>query len=278
VVVLDEPFLLDAITTGLYWRVSDYVRKGDPEAWRPWSVAYGAMVEGLGEDLVQVLAPALLDGSSAFFTEEDIRAAFKTKKETPPNIDAGVDFGGSVVLFEIVNKHMSLKARSGDMTAFKKDVEQAVLIKAGQLDGTAALLRRSPQPPASPLKTPTSTVFPVVLCGNHFPLNPLTRNYVEVCLRDKGILQGPGTKPLAVIDLDELEACVSLAKAGILLPDLLARWLASAYAKGSLTLFLSAEYGGTQYQRPAEAAADLRDVLDAILPMLDIKRDSNGQE
>jgi hypothetical protein len=42
---------------------------------------------------------------------------------------------------------MSLQARSGDMAAFKTDVDQAVITKAGQLDGTAALLRRDPQPP-----------------------------------------------------------------------------------------------------------------------------------
>lgn len=154
VVVLDEPFLLEAVTTGLYWRVSDHVRKDDPEAWKPWSVAYAEMVEALAEELVEALAPVLLDGSSAFFTEEDIKTAFATRKETPPNINASINFGMGVTLFEIVNKHMSLQARSGDMAAFKTDVNQAVITKAGQLDGTAALLRRDPQPPASPLNRP----------------------------------------------------------------------------------------------------------------------------
>ena len=53
VVVLDEPFLLEAVTTGLYWRVSDHVRMSDPEAWRPWSVAYAEMIEALAEELVE---------------------------------------------------------------------------------------------------------------------------------------------------------------------------------------------------------------------------------
>jgi hypothetical protein len=272
VVVLDEPFLLEAVTTGLYWRVSDHVRNGDPDAWRPWSVAYAEMVEALAEELINALAPVLLDGSSAFFTEEDIKAAFATKRETPPNIDAGVDFGMGVTLFEIVNKHMSLQARSGDLEAFKTDVDQAVITKAGQLDGTAALLQRDPQPPASPLQKPAGTVFPIVVCGNHFPVNPVTRNYVEERLRGSGKLQASGIKPLAVIDLDELESCVSLARAGVLLPDLLAGWLADvSYRKGSLTLYLWATYGGNQLERPPHVAADLREAMDAILPLLDIK-------
>ncbi len=279
VVVLDEPFLLEAVTTGLYWRVSNHVRKHDPEAWRPWSVAYAEMVEALAEELIEALAPVLLDGSSAFFTEEDIKTAFATRKETPPNIDAGVDFGMAVALFEIVNKHMSLQARSGDMAAFKTDVNQAVITKAGQLDGTAALLQRDPQPSASPLNKPADTLFPIVVCGNHFPVNPITRNYVEGLLRGKGMLQAPGIKPLAVIDLDELESCVSLAKAGVLLPDLLAGWLADvSYRKGSLTLYLWARYGGIRLERPSHVAASLREAMDAILPLLDITQDGDHQD
>jgi hypothetical protein len=279
VVVLDEPFLLEAVTTGLYWRVSDHVRKDDPEAWKPWSIAYAEMVEALAEELIKALAPVLLDGSSAFFTEEDIKTAFATRKETPPNIDAGVDFGMGVTLLEIVNKHMSLQARSGDLAAFKTDVDQAVITKAGQLDGTAALLRRDPQPPASPLNKPAGTVYPIVVCGNHFPVNPITRNYVEEILRGKSKLQAPGTRPLAVIDLDELESCVSLAKAGVLLPDLLAGWLADAsYRKGCLTLYLWATYGGIQLERPARVATSLSEAMNAILPLLDIRQDGDDQD
>ena len=94
-------------------------------------------------------------------------------------------------------------------------------------------------------------MFPIVVCGNHFPVNRVTRNYVEGLLQGKGMLPAPGIKPLAVIDLDELESCVSLAKAGVLLPELLADWLADvSYRKGSLTLYLWARYGG----KPAGAA------------------------
>jgi hypothetical protein len=28
---------------------------------------------------------------------------------------------------------------------------------------------------ASPLNQPAATVFPIAVCGNHFPVNPLTR-------------------------------------------------------------------------------------------------------
>jgi hypothetical protein len=169
---------------------------------------------------------------------------------------------------------MSLQARSGDIDAFEKDVDQAVLIKAEQLDGTAALLRRSPQPTASPLDSPASTVFPVVVCGNHFPNNPVTRNHVEERLRNAGLLQAPVTQRLAVIDLDELESCVSLSKAGIPLPKLLSDWLASPYGKGSLTIYLWANYGGSRMERPSVTTDDLREAMTTIKPLLNTQDDA----
>jgi hypothetical protein len=250
VVVLDEPFLWEAVTTGLFWCVSDYVRQGDPDAWKPWARAYAEMTEALAQELIQAITPILLAGSSAYFTEEDIKKAFGTKKQTPPNIDAGIDFTTSVALFEIVNKAMSLKARTGGTEAFKTDVEQAVVEKTGQLDGTAKLLRREPEPADSPLDKPATKVFPIVVCGNHFPLNPVTRNHIEERLQSTGALQDRGTQPLAVIDLDELESLASLAKAGNLLPDLLADWLSGPFKKGSLTTYLWSVHGGKPLERP----------------------------
>ena len=73
---------------------------------------------------------------------------------------------------------------------------------------------------------------------------------------------------MAIIDLDELESAVCLAKAGVAATELLSGWLASPYAKGSLTLYLWATYGGNQLERPALIAASLREAMDAIMPLL----------
>ncbi len=72
---------------------------------------------------------------------------------------------------------------------------------------------------------------------------------------------------------------MSLAKAGVLLPELLAAWLADvSYRMGSLTLYLWARYGGIRLERPAHVAASLREAMDAILPLLDIRQDSDQQD
>jgi hypothetical protein len=280
VVVLDEPMLWEAVTTGLYWRVFDHVQPAGRAAWERWTRAYAEMIEALAEELIEAAAPVLLGGSCALFTEEDIASAFATKKQMPPSVDAGIDFGDGVTLFEIVNKAMSLDARTGDAEAFKRDVEQAVFKKAKQLDGTAGLIMRDPQPAASPLGKPAAKVFPVIVCGNHFPLSPVTRNHVEWSLRNTGILNGPGIQPVAIVDLDDLEAFASLAKAGHLLPQVLHDWLSGPYAKGSFTVYMWATYGGTQLDRPAVVGWSFRDARDSILPLLVIADETreNGEK
>jgi hypothetical protein len=270
VVILDESFFWEAVTTGLFWRISDHVRKGEPTAWEPWTRVYADMVEQLAEEQIKGFALPFFDGKDAFFTEEDIRRAFSRKGFTPPNTDAGVDFGDAVVLFEVVNANVSLAARSGSLTDFEKDVQQMVLKKAGQLDGTAKLLLQNPQPPASPLTRPPAKVFPVVVNGNPFPINPVTRNYVEDKLRSQGKLQDPRIQRLAVIDLEELESCLSLARQGTLLPELLNEWLSGPYGKGTLSTYLSSVIPG-KLERPEEIAAPLREFHEALPPRLNIE-------
>ncbi|QXQ94866.1 hypothetical protein [Streptomyces sp. WY228] len=279
VVVLDEPFLWEAVTSGLYWPVQEHLRAtGGDKAWQAWSRAYAEMIELLAEDLIKEVAPLLLDGSSSFFTEDDIKAAFPGKKGvTPLNCDMGIDFGNSVVLLEIVNKPMTLAARSGDLDKFKVDAEKAVVEKTKQLDGTAKLLLQSPQTAGSPLAKPAEKVYPVVVCGNGFPLNPVTRNHVEERLKAEGWLQQSNVQPLAVVDLDELETCASLAKAGELLPDVLSSWLNSPSRKGSLTVHIVNTHGCRSLKRPAHVRADMDGAFEAIHLVLNIQDDPHSE-
>jgi hypothetical protein len=99
VVVLDERYLVERVTRGLYWLVHDYEATTYGEKARnKWSQSYSEMIEQRVEDQVREMAPQLLGSQSAFFTEEDLQAAFPGVK----NIDAGADFGSEVVLAEVV--------------------------------------------------------------------------------------------------------------------------------------------------------------------------------
>lgn len=146
------------------------------------------------------------------------------------------------------------------------------------MDGTAGLLVRDPQPAPSSLSEAARKVFPIVVCGNHFPLSPVTRNYVKESLRADGILTDPRIRPLAIVDLDDLEALACLAKAGHLLPRVLDDWLSHPYAKGSFAVYMWATYGGAKLHRPPATAASLQEAFGAMRELLTIADEPQGAD
>ena len=82
ILVLDEQYLIERATQGLYWFVHEKERELDGQrGWRRWNGAYANMVERRVEDQLRRVTPPLIGGSgSAFFTEEDLQAAFPRSK------------------------------------------------------------------------------------------------------------------------------------------------------------------------------------------------------
>ena len=151
------------------------------------------MIETRVEDQLRQMAPPLLGGGRAFFTEEDLQAAFPRTK----NCDAGIDFGGDVVLAEVVSGTVKVQTRElADVGSFVQDAERIVLGKARQLYVTAANLLRRPQPANSPVKVPPSRIFPIVVISGQFPVNPLTIRYISEQLTAEGH-RPDGTDPAA---------------------------------------------------------------------------------
>ncbi|MEY9938589.1 hypothetical protein ABH932_005036 [Streptacidiphilus sp. MAP5-52] len=275
IIVLDEPFLLEAITDGLYWRVFDHLDAVSKTVRDQWAGEYGKhVIEPFAEELVQEIAPVIIGGPRPYFTEEDVKSAFTVKKGViPPNTDAGVEFPDATVLFEIVKKPMSVPTREGNVHTFKKDVEAAVIKKAGQLDTVAGFTLRDPQPAGSPLSAPATKVFPIVVAGNHFPLNPVTWTYIQDELNRLGLLQQEGAQRLSIVDLDELEVFGSLARAGELLPEVLADWHGGDFGKGSFSPYVWKKYGGQALRRPIRTEKNLAEAWAAFLPLLVISGD-----
>jgi hypothetical protein len=95
------------------------------------------MVEALAEALVKALAPVLLDGSSAFFTEEDIKAAFATKGRPA---GSGRVWSGSIC-------HGSSHAASSDASSsgvVANSARQRSTISGGSFTSVNGLIRTGP--------------------------------------------------------------------------------------------------------------------------------------
>jgi hypothetical protein len=270
--VLDEQYHIERATQGLYWFVHEYERGLDGErGWTRWNNAYASMVERRVEDQLRRMAPPLLGGGRAFFTEENLRAAFPGKK----NADAGVDYGDLVLLAEVVTTQVSLAAReNADAIAYGKDIDKFFVKKARQLDETAANLLRNPQPAGSPLGTPARRILPVDVRGGQFPVNPVTREHINAALKKTRLLNYRRTDvpvfPFAPVDLGELEMCETLHEThDRSLPNLIRQWQESDdYARSSFRNFLIKAYGENGFPRPADMRAALAQTLSLIAARL----------
>jgi len=268
VVVLDERYLAERITRGLYWLVHDHEKAVHGEKARnQWTQSYSEMVETRVEDQVRPLAPLLIGGQRAFFTEEDLQAAFPGM-----NVDAGADFGSEVVLAEVVAGTVKLGTREqADVTSFREDAERLVLGKARQLYAVAANLLRDSQPPKSPLPVPAKRIFPIVVSGGQFPVNPLTIRYVREQLTAEGLPPVGAIEDLIVLDLEELEGIQALCqRRGIPLPQLLDDWRQSPYGGVAFRNYLAYQYGGQEIGRPQDVQEALDDALAIIQHLLGV--------
>ena len=176
-----------------------------------------------------------------------MQAAFPGKR----NCNTVIDFGGDVVLAEIVSGTVTVPTRQGNAEAFRRDAKRLVLDKADQVYETARNLLRDPQPANSPLAQPAARIFPVVVCGGQFPINPLTTQYITEELQVQGLVPDGPIEPLALMDLEELEGCAALReRRGLTLPQLLQAWRASPYVAAAFRNYLAYEYGGRELGRP----------------------------
>jgi hypothetical protein len=272
-IVLDERYLLDRVTRGLYWPVHDQDKQHGEQARVLWTQAYGEMIENRAEDQLRQLAPPLvIPGASTFFTEEDLQRSFPSSKNT----DAGIDFGADGVLAEIVSATVTVATRqTPDAASWRKDVEKIVMKKARQLHATAVNLLADPQPAGSPLCAPARRVFPVVVCGGQFPVNPITLRDVRRQLAAEGLLGDGRIQPLVLLDLEELEACNALHETRhITMPELISDWQQSAYREASFRSYLSSCYGGQNIGRSAELRAALTSSTTIMQNRLGLKPDA----
>lgn len=267
VLVLDERYLVERVTRGLYWLVHDHEKAVHGEHARgSWTQVWSEMVETRVEDQLRQMAPSLFGGGRAFFTEEDLQAAFPRTK----NCDAGIDFGGDVVLAEVVSGTVKVQTRElADVGSFVEDAERIVLGKARQLYATAACLLRRPQPQSSPVKVPPSRIFPIVVISGQFPVNPLTIRYINEQLTVEGHRPDGTVQPLTVLDLEELEGCQALLqRKGRTLPQLLDAWRHSTYRDAAFRNYLAYETDGQELGRPDDVRAALTESFEVIQQLL----------
>ena len=152
-----------------------------------------------------------------------------------------------------------------------------MLKKARQLHATAIDFLADPQPADSPLAVPAMRIFPVVVCGGQFPVNPITLRDVQHHLAAELLLTDGRIQPLVLLDLEELEAFNALHETRhITMPQLIADWQQSAYREASFRSYLSSRYGGQNIGRSAELRTALTSSTTIMQEKLGLKPDAES--
>lgn len=277
-IVLDEAFLLERVTTGLFFLILEQEGwRGGEAAQEQWRKAYGKMHELLVEDYLRAFAPPGLGGARTMFDEKDLERAYDPNNTGGGRADIVIDFGSTVLLAEAVSGQLSVETRiNADPHAFADDISRLVMKKARQLAGTVEKVTRDPQPPGAPLAMPATSIDVVVVPGGQFPVNPVTTRYINSRLRadpvTAALTDDPRVHPLAVLDLRDLEHAESIRTHDhCTLPELLQGWRSDPnYAEVSLSDWLVAteDQQAGSLQRPALLAQPLEEAFAAIKALL----------
>lgn len=181
-----------------------------------WTRAYAEMVERMAEDQVEAMALPILGGKS-FYTEEDFKDAFGGKQA-----DAGVDFGSSFVLFEVVSAQLAEPTRiKGDLDQFEKDTERLVIKKCRQLDDVAHALLEDDSRLTGYATSETLRVYPIVVVGGGYPIHPFNGRVHRGNPPRERLLLDARIRRLAIVDIGELEILEALAEEGHSVVDVL---------------------------------------------------------
>lgn len=226
--VLDEDFLLDRVTTGLYWVVHDHERARSKADRHRWTQVYGAMVELQMEESIDALAVPVLGAGSATYSEEGVGDAYPGKVT-----DRVVDRGETFLVMEVVSGRLTVRSRvDGDVDAFKADTEKLVIKKVRQLDSTGRALASDRGAALTGLKRGVHVrILPVVVVAGGFggyPVNPTTVRFVREWVEDEGLLGEAYFDDLCIIDTGELEMLEGLSERGRDPVGLLREWQESS--------------------------------------------------
>ena len=244
-VVIDRIFLMDRVTTGLYWVVHDHLKLQSDARRQLWTQAWGDMVEEMAESELRSHALPILGGGQTFYTEHDLASAYPGHKTS----DVVLDFGDRLVAIEIVSGQLSTGTRvDGKLASFMSDMEKIAFKKLRQLHDTTECLLADAQSLTG--SDGRYRVAPIIVAGGGFPNSPITRVVIDQYCEEQGLFVHPMVAAPVIIDLGELEMLEGLQEQGHLLLDLIEGWQGSTLSAVSLKNWLLRTFGlGHNFRR-----------------------------
>jgi len=163
---------------------------------------------------LEVLASLTASGPACrrVFDDAALQRAYRRKGRRIA--DAAVDYGDAWVVAEVTTttlKRESVAAVSTD--ALSADLDKLV-DEVEQIDHTIAALRADETRLTGAPAAPTQRFYPLLVVADGFPVNPITVEWLRQRVTLRGLLTGPDTAPLEIVDTVELEMLEGLAECG----------------------------------------------------------------
>ncbi|MGI8650149.1 MAG: hypothetical protein ACR2KW_07200 [Rubrobacter sp.] len=229
--VLDEDFLLEKFTSGIFWAVHDHEKfEREDEAGRSrWNEAHGEVIEMMAQERLERISPVLFerDGSrrKTYFSEEDLKTTYSKSKIA----DAAVDYETEFLAVEVVGGQPVVGTRvQGNPKSFEADTRKLIVHEAEQLDGICSSLIEDQKRLTGYEPLPGREIVPAIVVGGGYPSDAISRTYVDELLANKGLLQQKEVAPLCILNLAELELLEGLREAGEKPARLLIDWRRSS--------------------------------------------------
>lgn len=238
-------FLEAKFTNGIYWTIHDHLREGKRLQFTRF---FGNIFEVYALRSIQRAIPddpSLVKRVYPAFT-------YPTKQGDRKTSDVVVMHHKSAIFMEATASRIRMErtALSGDLEAFKEDVNKIILAGAKQLTDRIRDFRDGLFAFDGITAKDVNTIYPVIVTVHSMPESTPFWNYIRDLLKDQGLLRANGVEPLQLIDVEELEILETILPQGISLLEILEQRGADPERRNiGLKNFLMAKYqdGANEY-------------------------------
>ena len=261
--VLSSPrFLSDWLEDGFHYRALDAVA-GQPRDRRK-SGRYlrfsGLIFERYCVDLAKRAHRV------AFAGHVNVRSdlAYRTSAGESRTVDLMVFAGSDLVLFEVEHHRPAVAVTvHGDPASAAQDLREHIVEMVDDLAEFIELLRspQAPQIKGLDMKR-IRRIYPVVVSVEAPAQQPVLWEFLE----SEGLsrLLQTGSQPLTILDAEDFEMLCGLVEGGALLPSLLERKTAPAYAQLDLKVWLGDDPLAPRPQRPIQLEESYESLVEAV--------------
>jgi hypothetical protein len=179
-----------------------------------------------------------------------------------------------LVVLEISSSRITAPTRlSGDEHSLRDDLEKTVTKRVNQLDRTVGAVRSGELRPFDTDSAAISRIFPVIVNVEPVRWTPPLHAYLRKTV--PGLLQQTGVKPLQFLDIEELEAVLSVVGPASF-AELIAAKLAAAGVDPDFQTWFHNDATAPRPKRPPMVQGRLSDLFAAVTSILYPKSSANS--